>query len=204
MKLDRRNRVWTTEELEYLEDSWGEVTPDTIAKNLGRTVNAVIVKSKVLHLGSYLANSEYINAYGISQIMGIDNHVIQKTWKRHGFKMTKKKIRGNLRFEIIRVDELLEWLRTHQELWDSRKIKPYALGTEPEWLKEKREKDRLLPAKSRGTKYTADEDNKIVMMCRLGKTQTEIAKAIGRSRASVNARISRLDIWGTGRPKNAN
>lgn len=204
MKLDRRNRVWTTEELEYLEDSWGEVTPDTIAKNLGRTVNAVIVKSKVLHLGSYLANSEYINAYGISQIMGIDSHVIQRTWKRHGFKMTKKKIRGNLRFEIIRVDELLEWLRTHQELWDSRKIKPYALGTEPEWLKEKREKDRLLPAKSRGTKYTPNEDNKIVMMCRLGKTQTEIAKAIGRSRASVNARISRLDIWGTGRPKNAN
>ena len=203
MKTDRHKRIWSKEELEYLEDSWGEVTPDTIARNLGRTLNAVIVKSKILQLGSYLASSEYLNAFSISKIMGIDSHVIQRTWKRYGFKMTKRKIRGNKRFEIIKVDELLEWLRTHQELWDSRRIEPYALGIEPEWLKEKREKDKQKP-KARGTQYTAEEDNRIVMMTRLGKTQAEIAKELDRSQASVNARVQRLDIWGTGRAKNAN
>lgn len=204
MESSRNNRKWTKEELEYLQNNWGEQTPDIIARNLKRSVGAVINKSKKLELGSFLDNSEYVNAFSITQLMGIDSHVIQRTWKNHGFKMTKKKIRGNERFEVIKFDKFLKWLRTHQDLWDSRKIPPYGLGTEPEWLKEKREKDKLLPAKSRGTKYTPEEDNKIVLMYRMGRTQREIAQQLGRSESSVNARIQRLDIWGTGRLKHAN
>ena len=201
--MSRHRRTWTAEEIQALEDMWGEKTPDLIAKNLGRTVNAIIVMSKRLGLGSYLANSEYLNSFTITKIMGLDSHVIQRTWKRYGFTMQKKKIRGSYKFDVIRLDKLLEWLEAHQDLWDSRKVEPYALGTEPEWLQKKREQDKLLPAKSR-TKYTASEDNKVVMMTRLGKTQAEIAEALGRSQASVNARVQRLDIWGTGRAKNAN
>lgn len=202
--MDRQRRTWTHSEIEHLKNRWGEATPNKIAKELGRTTTAIIVKSKVLGLGSFLDNSEYLNAYQITQLMGIDSHVIQRTWKNHGFKMKKRRIRGNKQFEVITLEELLKWLKEHQELWDSRKIPEYGLGTEPAWLKEKRRIDELLPAKSRGTKYTPAEDNKLVMMCRLGKTQAEIAEALGRTEASVNGRVQRLDIWGTGRLKNAN
>lgn len=199
--MDRKNKIWTPGEIEYLKDRWGTDTPNVIAKELGRTTTAVIVKSKVLSLGSFLDNSEYLNSFQITQLMGIDSHVIQRTWKNHGFKMKKRRIRGNKQFEVITLEELVKWLKEHQELWDSRKVPEYALGTEPEWLREKREKDKLLSPKSRGTKYTPGEDNKLVMMCRMGKTQAEIAKALGRTEASVNARVQRLDIWGTGRLK---
>lgn len=202
--MDRQRRTWTQNEIEHLKDRWGTVTPNVIAKELGRTTTAIIVKSKVLGLGSFLDNSEYLNAYSITQMMGIDTHVIQRTWKNHGFKMKKRRIRGNQLFEVITLEELLKWLEEHQELWDSRKIPEYGLGTEPEWLRKKREKDKQLPPKSRGAKYTPGEDNKLVMMCRMGKTQAEIAEALGRTKASVNARAQRLDIWGTGRLKNAN
>ena len=199
--MDRQRKKWTESEIEYLKERWGSATPNVIAKELGRTTAAVIVKSKVLNLGSFLENSEYLNSHSITKMMGIDSHVIQRTWKKYGFKMKKQRIRGNKVFEVITLDDLMKWLRNHQELWDSRKIPEYGLGTEPEWLREKREKDKLLPAKSRGTKYTPAEDNKIVMMYRLGKTQAEIGRELGRSEASVNARIQRLDIWGTGRLK---
>ena len=202
--MDRKNRKWTPGEIEYLKDRWGTDTPNQIAKELGRTTTAIIVKSKVLSLGSFLDNSEYLNSFQITQLMGIDSHVIKRTWKNHGFKMRKRRIRGNKQFEVITLEEFVKWLKEHQELWDSRKIPEYGLGTEPEWLKEKRRLDELLPAKSRGTKYTPAEDNKLVMMCRMGKTQAEIAAALGRTESSVNARVQRLDIWGTGRLKNAN
>lgn len=200
----RHNRKWTETELNYLKDSWGTQTPDMIAKNLGRTTNAIIVKSKVLGLGSFLDTGEYLNSYRITQLMGVDSHVVKRTWVKYGLKLRKKRIRGNEKHEVITFADFIVWLKEHQDLWDSRKVPEYGLGTEPAWLKEKRRLDALLPARSRGTKYTPAEDNKLVMLCRLGKTQSEIAEALGRTEASVNARVQRLDIWGTGRLKNAN
>ena len=108
--MDRQRRTWTQNEIEHLKDRWGTVTPNVIAKELGRTTTAIIVKSKVLGLGSFLDNSEYLNAYSITQMMGIDTHVIQRTWKNHGFKMKKRRIRGNQLFEVITLEELLKWL----------------------------------------------------------------------------------------------
>lgn len=200
----RHNRNWTESELDYLKESWGTHTPDQIARTLGRTTNAIIVKSKVLGLGSFLDNGEYLNAYRIANLMGVDNHVIKRTWTNHGLKLRKMRIRGNEPKEVITLERFMVWLREHQDLWDSRKIPEYGLGTEPEWLKEKQRRDALLPARSRGTKYTSEEDNRLVMMYQLGKTQAEIGQALERTEASVNARIQKLDIWGTGRLKNAN
>lgn len=202
--MDRRNRNWTESELDYLKEHWGTQTPDSIAKQLGRTTTAIIVKSKVLGLGSFLDNGEYLNAYRITQLMGVDSHVVKRTWVKHGLNLKKKRIRGNIQQEVITLEDFMVWLKEHQKLWDSRKVPEYGLGTEPAWLKEKRRLDALLPARSRGTKYTPAEDNKLVMLCRLGKTQSEIGQALGRTEASVNARIQKLDIWGTGRLKNAN
>lgn len=199
--LDRQNKTWSEEELYFLQDKWGDWSAERIGKSLGRTASAVILKAKSLRLGSFWKNTEYLNAYNITQLMGIDSHVIERTWKRHGFKMRRKKIRVKQYFEVIKHKDLMGWLEEHQDLWDSRKVAEYALGTEPEWLKEKRKRDNLITTKSRGTKYTPEEDSKLVMMFKAGKTQAEIGRALNRSEASVNARIGRLDIWGTGRLK---
>ena len=94
--------------------------------------------------------------------------------------------------------DLLEWLRCHQELWDSRKIEPYGLGVEYEWLKEKRKRDALLPPR-KAQKWTPVEDRRAIDMYRMGKTYQEIGDTLGRSACSIEHRIMRLDVWGTGK-----
>lgn len=190
--MSRSNTTWTDEEVGALKDLWGEKTPDAIAKALGRSTNAIISKAKLLHLGSYLEASEYLGMHQVTEILGVDSHVPTRTWiPKYNMPFVKRRIRGNLKFRVIRLEDLMKWLREHPEAWDSRKVKLYALGTEPPWLKEKRAADKRRPEKPTGTKYTAREDTIIRWGRGSGKTYKEIGREIGRSAASVQCRADR-------------
>lgn len=200
--MSRQRTTWREDEKQYLIEQWGEKTPDAIAKYLGRTTTAVVVYSKTLKLGPYLENSEYLGMHQVTELLGVDSHVPERTWiPKYNMPFTKRRIRGNLRFKVIRLDQLMKWLKDNQDAWDSRKVELYALGTEPEWLKQKRAADAKKPTKPIGTKYTAKEDAAIVWGLKHNKTYGEIGQEIGRSYASVQARAGRLDIWGTGKLK---
>ena len=193
--MSRRNTIWTDEETQALKDWWGEKTPDQIARRLGRSTNAVINRAKLLHLGSYLEASEYLGMHQVTEIMGVDSHVPVRTWiPKYKAPFVERRIRGNLKFKVIRLEDLMKWLKNNPEAWDSRKVKPYALGTEPEWLKEKRAADNARPEKPTGTKYTKAETDRIRMGRSNGKSYREIGRQIGRSAASVQARADRLRL----------
>lgn len=49
------SRTWKPEELEYLQERWGEVSIPTIAEKLNRTTNAIKIKACRLGLGPVLA-----------------------------------------------------------------------------------------------------------------------------------------------------
>lgn len=190
--MSRRNTTWTDEEIETLKDLWGEKTPDAIARVLGRSTGGIIGKAKLLHLGSYLEASEYLGMHQVTEILGVDSHVPTRTWiPKYNMPFVKRRIRGNLRFRVIRLEDLMKWLRDNPEAWDSRKVKPYALGTEPPWLKEKRAADNARIEKPTGTKYTEREDTIIRWRRGSGKTYKEIGQEIGRSADSVQARADR-------------
>lgn len=190
--MSRRNTTWTEEEIETLKNLWGEKTPDAIGRILERSTGGVIGKAKLLHLGSYLEASEYLGMHQVTEIMGVDSHVPVRTWiPKYNMPFVYRRIRGNLRFRVIRLEDLMKWLRDNPEAWDSRKVKPYALGTEPPWLKEKRAADNKRPEKPTGTKYTAAEDSAILIGRATGKGYKEIGARIGRSAASVQARADR-------------
>lgn len=53
-------KKWTLEEDAYLTEKYGELSIKTIAKNLGRTVDAINVRKVRLHLGSFLDAGDYI------------------------------------------------------------------------------------------------------------------------------------------------
>lgn len=201
-KPARHNRSWNAEEDRILVDLWGDKTPDAIAKELGRTTIAVRVRAKAKRLGTFMENSEYIGLYQCTQILGIDSHVPERLWiPKYKMPFRRKKTSGNLYFKVIRLDRLMEWLKKNQDLWDSRKVKPYALGTEPEWLQKKRAADAAKPTKPVRTKYTREEDDVIVRGVRKGLTYKQIGEQIRRSSDSVQNRAYRLDIWGTGKLK---
>lgn len=190
--MSRRNATWTDEEVETLKELWGTKTPDTIAKLLGRSTGAIIGKAKLLRLGSFLEEGEYLGMHQVTEILGVDSHVPARTWiPKYNMPFVYRRIRGNLKFRVIRLEDLMNWLKDHPEAWDSRKVAPYALGTEPPWLKDKRAEDRKRIAKPTGTKYTAAEDNAILIGRATGKRYKEIGERIGRSAASVQARADR-------------
>lgn len=196
----RKNKTWSEAELAVLFEEWGEKTPDAIGRKIGRSTKAVRSMAKVHGLGCFLKNSEYLTQKQCTDMLGYTSKVMQRTWIPHGLKVHKRRTAGGRRNTVILHSELMEFLRKNQDLWDSRKCEPYALGTEPQWLQEKRKRDARRP-KPIGTKYTAAEDQIICMMLRKNATQREIGERLGRSKASINARIGRLDIWGTGKVK---
>ena len=59
---------WTKQEEEYLTENWGTLSVARIAKNLGRTENAIIVRKCRLGLGAFLDNGEYVTGAVASEI----------------------------------------------------------------------------------------------------------------------------------------
>ena len=54
-----KNRYWTKEEIEFLQDKWGSMNVKTIAKNLNRSVDAVMLKKNRLGLGRFTESGDY-------------------------------------------------------------------------------------------------------------------------------------------------
>lgn len=189
-------KTWTEEKVELLKDMWGFKSIKVIAEKLEKTETAVILKAKSLGLGSAYT-SELLNANQISQIFGVDRHVITDTWKdKYNLPLKKKTIKKSYQW-LISIEKLLKWCKENQKLWDSRKVELFALGSEPKWLKEKRKRDIEMPGR-RFYKWTIEEDRKAVALFKIGYRYKDIAKVLNRSTDGVERRLSRLDIWGTG------
>ena len=47
-------------------------------------------------------------------------------------------------YAYVTLNDLFDFLEHHQDIWDSRKLEKNLLGLEPDWLKEKRIRDRDL------------------------------------------------------------
>ena len=194
-----RGPDWSEEEVELMQELWGTYTVPQIAKRLNRSAHAVKVKSTRLGLGRYVNSSQYITANQAASLMQVDIHTVTDVWIPAGLRFTWKAPQGKRKFRHIRMDDLLDWLKDNQDRWDSRRVELFALGSEPDWLKEKRRADLDRPAR-RAAKWTAEEDSSLVAMFRRGdKTYAEMGQELGRSANAVERRVARLDIWGSGK-----
>ena len=198
-KPDGRKHNWSTEEITYLREKWGEKTVPDIAKALGRSINAVKVKSVRLGLIGQMWCGEMMTARKVSEMLGVDVHAVTDYWIPKCNLKARRKRRGNSKktVTVIMFSDLLEWLQTHTELWDSRRVEPYGLGVEYDWLQKKRQEDSLLPPR-KAQKWTRLEDDRAIFMYRHGSSYDEIGETLGRSACAVEHRIMRLDVWGTG------
>lgn len=196
-----RGKDWTPKELEYIYETWGEKTIPQIARHLGRSIDAVKVKSTRLGLCSQKWYGGMMSARKVSELLGVDVHAVCDYWiPKCGLKGKAKRLgRSSKTTTIIMFEDLLLWLENHQDLWDSRRLELNALGTEYEWLVEKRKADALLPAR-KAQKWTSEEDARLIAMFKRGDmTYSEIGIELGRPASGVEHRIHRLDIWGTGK-----
>lgn len=136
------NKIWTPEELEYFESSWGTVPIPGIAKHLGRSINAIKVKSVRLGLGRHLHSGVRITLHQFCRAIGkkASNDLVKNTWVQAGFPIHYQKS-VTKRFAMVDIEEFWEWARDHKNLVDFSLISEGIFGVEPEWVKEARYAD---------------------------------------------------------------
>lgn len=192
---------WTKSELEYLHEAWGAKTIPQIARHLGRSINAVKVKSVRLGYTGQKWSGEMMSARKVSELLGVDVHAVCDFWiPKRGLRGTRKRLgKSKKTTTIIMFEDLLKWLEENQDLWDSRRVELYALGMEYDWLVAKRKLDATKPVR-KAQKWTPDEDARLIALFKRGDmTYAEIGAELGRPASGVEHRLQRLDIWGTGR-----
>lgn len=78
----------------------------------------------------------------------------------------------------------MSFLENNQNEWDSRKLEKHMLGLEPDWLKEKRIRDKKEnPLWYR--RWTLGEINKAEMLFKCGKDYAYIAKELDRTEGAI-------------------
>lgn len=184
---------YTKEEIEYLENNWGRKSMTEIANELNRSINGIKLKAERLGLGGILNADEYLSAKQIADILDKQANTIMRWVKNKGLKgkikiMANGKERGVWR---IKLEDLMEWLKNNQEWFDARKIIPFNLGTEPDWLKQKRVSDRK-NWRRKFEKWTKREENLLWSMYKSGEKLSKLAKKFDRSYCSIERKVSRL------------
>jgi hypothetical protein len=185
-----RGKKWSESEIEYLDEWWGVRALSSLSICLGRTKKAIVIKAKRMKLGASTRADEYLTARQVAKILNVDSHVVLRWIEKHNLKVERRILLYKRRFFLIKHCDLLEWLESNQDKFDSRKIDLFNLGYEPEWLKEKKEKDKKLP-QNRFKKWTTFDVQKIFNLAKNLKYR-EIAIIMGRSHDSIERKFGKL------------
>lgn len=137
-----RGKSWSKKDIDYLNEKWGITSSRFIALQLNRTKDAIIKRAKILKLGPSTTADEYLTANQASLMLNKSYHTIIKWINQKNLKAVRKILCYKRSFYLIKLEDFLQWLMNNQDKYDSRRIDMYALGTEPQWLKEKRKEDR--------------------------------------------------------------
>lgn len=138
----------------------------------------------------------------VTDMMGLKNTKVVKSWiEDYGLKATRTRMisekweRGkevDLRQYIIRMNHLMDWLEKNQDRWDSRRVPPYGLGIEPQWLVQKRARDeKSTPLYRFWTDY---EKQYLAMQVGRGIPYSQVAKDLSRSLKSVKSKGHELGL----------
>lgn len=201
-KAQTKSPNWTEKEENFLINNWSERGLEYCAKRLKRSKVAVNIKAKRLGLGGVVKGSQYLSAQSVANILGIDVHSVLR-WLDKGQLQYKSapfsdRVDGRRTVTMVSLVYLETFLQTNLDLWDSRKMKGSLWLQDPEWFVNKRAADRSRPI-NEGRKWSRDEDKRVISLFKRGTmTYHDIGSQLGRSGDSVERRLSRLDIWGTG------
>ncbi|MEG1597051.1 MAG: hypothetical protein RR359_02100 [Bacilli bacterium] len=185
IRLIQDRSKWTEEDEQLLRDYWGNYSIEQIAKKMKRSVFSLKVKAVRMGLGSMIANNvEQISISDISDILNVSLDRLYNTWIDKGLKIKNIKITKNKSYMAVTWKDLMEFLKHHQDMWDSRDLEKNILGTEPEWLKEKRNKD-IEDEPQKYKRWDKEELETIKRLLLEGKSYKEISEIIQRSEWAI-------------------
>jgi len=197
-------RRWTEDEEEYLCEKWGQVSLETIAKNLNRTWSSIYLKAFKLGLREQIsANGDYLTPRNFSEITGTYLRTVYDWIRAEKLECRKFRVSGKKKYQIS-IEQFKTFLIQYQHLWSTKNadmsyIKScyakYTITTNdnfnihsfPEWLLNKIEYDKTVQFEAKD--WTTQEVHRMFAMKAEGATYRQIAHSFGRSIGSVKTKI---------------
>lgn len=194
-----KKRNWTQEEYDYLSDKWGTISLKTIAKSLNRSENAILIKVYRQGLGPFLESGGYVSCNQFLKALGIQGGYSYKdiSWvQNRGFPIKTKRV-NNSTFKVVYLEDWWKWAEKNKTFLDFSKFKEYALGEEPNWVKEKRRHDFEKSQKYIKSPWTSIEDKRLDKLVNDYKyTYSDISKMMRRTEGAVQRRCTDLKLKG--------
>ena len=192
------SKPWTTKEIQYLEESWGNISLPTIAGNLNRSTMAVKLKAQRMHLGAALENGDYITLNQlIAAVTGSEKSYSykMKSWvENRGLPVHKRKVDKNS-FRVVYIDEFWVWAEQNKSFIDFSKMEPMILGKEPEWVDKQRRKDFEAYAIQRKDPWTPTDDERLRFYLKQQKYgYAELSEMLKRSAGAIQQRCIDLGL----------
>jgi hypothetical protein len=181
-------RYWTEEEIQYLEENVGKIKVSTIAQNLNRTENAVLVKMKRLGLSNTKEQLGLLTIGGLAKLLKVDPNTVRGWVKNHGLPCHKKVTRNQKRFYFIDPTDFWIWAEKHKEKIDFSKIEKHSIAPEPEWVDKERTKKKTTNYKS----WTTYEIRVMVDLLKNGANYKTVGEKLQRSPISIERKFKRL------------
>ncbi|WP_300924862.1 hypothetical protein [uncultured Clostridium sp.] len=186
-------KAWSKEELEYLENNWGNKSIPNIASKLNRTIGAVGAKAKRLGLEKYLNCGNYITFNRLIEELGYHsyNWTLKKFIKYGCPIKLKRKLNHN--YKIIVIDEFWKWAEKNKSIIKFDKLEENSLGKEPKWVKEKRILDKK-SLKIKNRPWSKEEENLLIAKVKSYKyTFSDLAKEFNRTEPAIRKKLNRLN-----------
>lgn len=190
---------WTKAEEQYLDENWGNKPVESIARDLGRSVNAVLSKKSQKCLGAFTENGTYVTLNQLFGALGIRNG---ETYKYQLFKERNAPIKyrriNKGKVITVEISKFWKWAEYNQDIFDFSQFERYALGDEPEWAEKKRNADTLKRKNYRPkAKWTPYEDERLRFMVQSQRyTYADICNDLKRTDGAIRRRILDLKIEG--------
>ena len=186
-------RRWTEEEKFLVEEKWGVYSIKLLAQKVNRTETAVIRFAEKNGLGSMYKEGN-LTTEQIGDMFGIDSSTVNRYWiGKYGLKATKRALK-NRKYWRVKLKDLIIWCRDNQDKWKSNNLELYALSEEPDWLKEKRNRDNNKIVEKKGTFWSMMEIAELKKLVEEGYTSRDIAEKMNRTKLSVDRQKARSGI----------
>jgi hypothetical protein len=200
--LSRENRHWSDEEIMYLEEKWGVIPVENIAKKLGRTKNGILLKAHKIGLREQaIANGEYLTPKDIASVLGVGTRTVYNWMGKNFLNYRRLKINSVKKYQIT-VESFKLFLEKNQEKWDSRTSDMKFISScficashkgnaeVPKWLSVKMKLDKQKKSQLQRKQWTIKEEATLRSMLGTGKTYKEIAELLNRSFYSVQGKVA--------------
>lgn len=192
--MDKRKK-WTQEELDFLEEKWGVLSKNLIAKKLNRSLNSVIVKAVRLGLGRYINARDEITLNLLINTLGYKNSYswVSKKFENHNIPIKKMKIIDKS-VKMVNINEFWKWAEKNKEILNFADFEEGALGKEPLWVKEKRNIDKnSLNKINRNRLWTKYEEQLLISKVKsMRYTYEELSKEFNRTEGAIKSRLNKL------------